>query len=448
MPMIACESCDALNKKGAQTCAECGASLSAAAWPEPAPAARRRGGRRRVAEEEHDLAREEFTRNRHSLLLVRLLFGVGALSSVLPFWIASVLVEVGGEEMASIANVMIGIGVGLLLFMVAGAVFVARKPMPWTLSAAIFWTLVGLFALRNNYYRFNAFNIALLVVALLFWGGVMIASRLGALMREYDDLQLSGKRGGKMRRRVEGGVADSARARRRLERERSRSGQLRLVGLVVGGLVLLGGGVWAATRPPSVHSAVDAFAAHWQGGDVAALGRMWPDGENGRNHDQLEEGLERRGWSQRLPALGEPVLEAGEGFAVVAFPCDGGELDVQLRLHDVRGWQLADLRLPDLTPGDLEPALAAFRAAWQAPGSDALVELFRPEARERAGRSLRRALEKRGWLEQRPAFDGMHVQDRAGARRRVQFDLDLDQVGLAFEWWHPRWYLVGFRPPR
>ena len=135
MPMIACNSCDALNKQGATECAECGATLDAPAWPAPEEAAR--AARPTSADErrEKSRARQEFARLKKTVLTVRSTYWAGVGLAVVQVLLAyTVYADVLPKADGDVLLVLQLFTWGQLALMVAGALLVLRSPFIWSVG--------------------------------------------------------------------------------------------------------------------------------------------------------------------------------------------------------------------------------------------------------------------------------------------------------------------------
>ena len=112
------------------------------------------------------------------------------------------------------------------------------------------------------------------------------------------------------------------------------------------------------------------------------------------------------------------------------------------------GWKVVQVTLPPFDLPELAPSIDAFRQAWAAEGTDALLACFRPASRDRIGAQLVRLLEKRDWHERRPALGDVDAGEPGRERRRVLFAIGFDELGVTFEYWHPSWRVVGVTLPR
>jgi hypothetical protein len=216
-----------------------------------------------------------------------------------------------------------------------------------------------------------------------------------------------------------------------------------VLGTAVVGLSLVVFVLWLLNLPPGASPTVAAFTERWTHDDVDGLAELFADG---RGATALRKALERRGW-QRLPALGEPQVTERAGLAEANVPCDGETMVVRFR-RDGDRWRVTSIDLPELVLPEIEPALASFRSGWRAAGTDGLVALFRPESRERVGGSLVRLLEKRAWHERRPELGAVDVGRVDQPRVVVRYTIGFDELTLAFEYYHPSWWLSGVQLPR
>lgn len=431
---------------GAAFCTQCGEALAATA-ESPAESSADRRRRLRGDALEQARARHEFARIKTIVLTVRSVFWAEALYAfVLALFWHVMLAEIDVEDRGTATTLVTALVWGQTALMATGALFVLRAPLVWTTVGACSATLYVTWAVWALDYEippallFQAF----LVVA--FWFAVAQASRVQKLMAADPSLQIVRKRIDPTRK-VQGGVADAARERRREEGRRALFGRLKLAGLVLVLLAIAIVVVREVTKPPTVDSAVAEFAARWARSDVAAITAQFETDAGDRGATLLREEFERRGWQTQLPALGTARIETRGDQASATWPVAGGDVRVRFRLHPA-GWFLADADLPPIEAPDLEPALAEFRSAWAAKGTDALLAMVRESSRDRFGRSIVRLLEKRQWHEQRPALGAVDPGKVAQGRSAVVFELGSDVLELRFEYWHPKWRLDGMRLPK
>lgn len=392
-------------------------------------------------------ARQEFGRIKSIVLTVRAVFWAEAGFSLVQalLWHA-VVADLLPEDARSWHVLVTAACWGQVLLMVAGALLVLRAPLVWTTVGACFATLSTIVGLWGNDLEVGVgggFQMFLLVA---FWVAVAQAARVQRLMAADPKLQIVVKPVDPSRR-VVGGVADSAREHRRELRRQAWRGRLRLFGAVV--VLLVGAGflIRQMTKPPAVELTIARFAECWTHHEVDGIRELFPAGLADRGATTFREEVERRGWLADLPKLGEAAIEASEGRAKVVWPCAAGEVRATLQ-WDGRSWQLAGVALPKLVLPELAPALTAFRAAWSAAGTAALVDLMRPQSRERLGAVLARLLERRQWHENRPALGDVDPGQLGTWRARVLFALGNDELEVAFEFWHPQWYVVTVKLPR
>lgn len=244
---------------------------------------------------------------------------------------------------------------------------------------------------------------------------------------------------------AEEGVGERASARRRASFEMSNASALRLIVLAVGAAAVVGVTAWALGRPPAVDDAVAAFEQKWSAGDAAGVVTMI-DGGSARAAARFEADLARRGWESAPPALGELVLERGEPRPATRWPCDGGELLVRWTRGPRGAWRIYSYKLPEWEPPSIADALRSFRAAWEGDSLAPLQAMTR-DPRGRVARGLERLLEQRGWDDVRLPLGESYGSGARGERRRVRFRLAGGELRVTFEFWHPRWRVVGVKLP-
>ncbi len=441
-PPIPCGECGADNPAGTTFCAQCGVKLVASR-----SAPHRRRSRAKGDAAERSRSRQEFGRIKQTVLTVRSIFW--ACAALAAGWLAlwHWFAAVAGLELTSTMGMVITVLLwGQLGMLIAGAIYVLRAPLVWTTIGACYWSLSTVMMLLAGGGMPGPMDVAQAFVALAFWFGVAQAARVQRFMAEDPSLQLVRKRLAP-ERRVVGGVGDDVRVRRKQERRTAWRGRLRLLGLA-GALALVAGFViYKLTRPMPVDGTVSTFARRWSLHDVDGLCSLFDTGATGSLASSLREELEQRGWSAALPPLGDNKVETRGDRAVVRWQLGNNEVLTRfVRSRDV--WQLDHIALPPIDAPDPDDAVAAFAAAWEGSGTDALVASFRPASRERVGGSLRRMLERREWHERRPALGARDVGPVRAGRCKVLFTIDHDELRVSFEYWHPRWYVVGVALPR
>lgn len=433
-----CPQCGVEQTPNAKFCIACGAPMAS---PRPRPTAGGRRAGRSPDELERARGRREFARVKTYTFAVRGIFWSYAfLSLVVGLLVLAARSSAHGED-RTILGILAGVTAFELAMSVAGALFVLRAPLLWTTIAACWITLVAALEFWGGDYRVTLRVILRLLGVVCMWCGVSQAARLQLVMAADPSLSLRVQKVAP-ERRVEGGVVDLARARLRREGNARLVKRLQLLGAIVVGLVLFAFGLVWLMAPPTVDGAVARFEAAWsKNGSAGVLAQFEvPPAAFG-------EDLERRGWHDTRPALVTPVVEATEQRANVRWGTGDDAVQATFLLDD-RTWRLRNLNLPALRVTDHAPAIEAFRRAWQAKGTDALVALLRPASRDRVGATLVRLLTKREWHAQRPEL-GETFPPKAGSRGRLRvgFAVGSDQVDVSFEYWHPQWYVVGVSLP-
>lgn len=429
-----CASCGASRPVGQNFCTACGAEATA---PSRRTKVRSGGGvgPRNLDKLEQAKGRREFARVKSIAFSMRaLFFSCAFLALVEGLWELALRSQAPEDQLWIVDLVLVLAGSEVLLSMLGG-LMALRAPLPWTVVAACYYSLNTTLALvLTDFARPSQILVRLFGVVCL-WCGVAQAARLRQLMAADPSLSL---RIGKVapERQVHGGVVDQARARRQREGRARRVRHLQLAGAIVAGLILVVFAFRWLSAPPTVDASVARFQAAWRQAGSEDLHKLIANAD-----PRLPEALERRGWTTSRPPLGTMQLEATENHARAVFGVGAEAVTVQWGLVE-RRWTLGQIGLPALQPTAIEPALQAFRDAWHAAGTEALVALFREDSRDRLGRSLVRILTKREWHEQRPKLTETYPSQDAGGRRRVGFGLAGEQVDVAFEYWHPQWYVV------
>jgi hypothetical protein len=435
----ACPSCGAEQPVGTKFCTACGA-LVAAERPRPTGKGRRGAAPAALDQLERAKGRREFARVKTIAFSMRALFFACAFLAVV-FLLLGLLARSGapGDERWIVDLFLLLVGVELLLS-IAGGLFVVRAPLVWTVVAASYYTLNTSLEWLLTDFEWNLRMALRSFGVVCMWCGVAQASRLQQLMAADPSLTLRIQKVAP-ERQVHGGVVDQANARRRREGRAALVRRLQLVGAIVVGLALVGFAVSWLSAPPTVDASVQRFQTAWRQSGAEAVRALFPV-----TSARLAEDLERRGWATSRPALGTLQLEATETHAEAKYPI--GDTVVRVRWQLVEGrWQAREILLPALQPTAIEPAVQAFREAWQAAGTEALVQQFRSNSRERLGPTLVRMLTKRDWHERRPPITETYPGRDGGGRQRVGFGIDGEQVDVTFEFWHPQWYVVGVSLP-
>lgn len=405
-------------------------------------------------------ARQEFGRIKNIVFTVRFVF---LSSAILGFF----TIALWHTAIADLVKVIYGDYYGVMtavvylqfVVMIVGTLFVLRKPFAWTLVGACNWTLnTGLvwhFLLlcmaANVYIRERGYEepieLGMLSVfigfwtlmMLAFWFAVAQAARVQRILAENPELSLKRERFDPEKRAV-GGVAELAYERRRETQGAEWLGLVKIGGIAVGALMVLGLVMWFLSLPPHVDPAVEKFAARWRDGEVQTIARQM-------SRSSFVEDLQRRGWDQQLPELGDPRIEEEGERARAEFTVTGGKVEVRFELRE-KAWQLDSVRLPEVVAPPIDVAIRAFREAWKKPGMAALVEQFRPSRRERFGGTMKSMFGKRGWTDERPEL-GDHDEGRPRpGKATVLFAIGFDEMKVRFEFWHPQWYVTGLIPPR
>lgn len=411
------------------------------ASPRPRSAAVGRRAGRSPDELERARGRREFARVKTITFAVRGIFLAYAfLAGVVGLLVLLVRGSVP-DDLRTVFDIALVLTASEVVVSLAVAMLVLRAPLLVTTIAACYFTLATAFNFWASDYAFTlGLGIRLFGVVCI-WCGVAQAGRLQQLMAADPTLSLRVQKVAP-ERRVDGGVVDQARARLRREGNTRLVKRLQLLGAVVGGLLLFALGLVWLMAPPKVEGAVERFESAWAtNGSAGVLAQFEQPPAS------LAEDLERRGWHAARPPLGLRAVEAQEQRARVHWGT--GEDAVQATfLLDDRTWRLRSLNLPELRAPDHAPVLEAFRRAWQANGTDALVAMYRPASRERVGSSLVRLLQKREWDQQRPALGQTYPPKKTlPSRVRVAFAVGDDQIDVIFDYWHPQWHLFGISLP-
>ena len=245
---------------------------------------------------------------------------------------------------------------------------------------------------------------------------------------------------------AEEGVGERSRNRRRESSQKGNSSALRILLVTVGALFLLGGGVWAMTRPPAIEDAAAEFEQLWLAGDADAMIGII-DANSARTSSKLEAKLTKRGWIDAMPALSKQEIDLRDRRATTSWECAGGKLQVRWLLTENSRWRITQFAWPDWEPPSVDTGIAAFRAAWAAPGDDDLKALTRIPG-GRLATSLETLLKRREWRQRRPMLEEARIGGvRAGGSCTVRFKVAGGEMKVSFDYWHPRWTLSGLRMP-
>ncbi|MCB9879775.1 MAG: hypothetical protein H6835_19460 [Planctomycetes bacterium] len=439
--LVPCVECGAGNAASAAFCVGCGVSMRTKRSRGPRAAS----GRRRATPEqvEASRARHEFARIKGSVLALRAVYWAGTVLAVVYLLIGLALGAALGGVWAILLPALGCLQLGL---MVAGALLVVRAPLAWAIVGASYCTLDALLVWWLNDFAFPPGLAVRLLMVVAFWCVVGQAARVQRLMAEHPELQLVRRRIAPDRRAI-GGVADEARQRRADERRRATAAQNRLFAILAAVAVIGIGAAIYLSLPPAADDTVARFAERWAAGDTAAIGNMFKDAQLRRDGAELRDDLTQRGWLPAPPALTLGELQEDGDVAIASFTGPGGGVRAKFR-RDAAGWHLDGVTLPRVEVTALRPGIDAFRAAWQAKGTEALVAMFRPDSQARAGASLARILDKRGWTDGRPALGDASPTGTDHPKVTVRFELDGDELQVRFEFWHPEWKVTGVRMPR
>ncbi|MBK8097268.1 MAG: hypothetical protein IPK26_09180 [Planctomycetes bacterium] len=440
VPDRTCAVCEADLAPDALACTLCGAVLGVHG---PATQTAKHAPARPTAERvEQTLRRHEFDRARRTMQSIRAIFGVAAIGSLVFLGLRHL--SLGAAAYSGLGNCFVMAWLWLTaIASVAGAAFVLRAPLPWTVVAASLWTTncLALSAIATT--LTDAAIHAVFVIGL--WVAVGQAARIRAMQAADPNLQLVRERISD-RRRVRDGVAEQARDRRRDADSARRRQRLRLFAAiaVLGGIVFTG--IAFALRIPAVEPTVERFAAHWRERDVNAIAALFRGGAGSRRAIAFRDAVEQHGWAEALPALSEPQIAHTRHFATATFALRHGEVVVRLD-PDKAGWLVTEIELPELQPTDPASAIAAFAKAWTTEGTEALLATVRPKSRDRFGKNVLTLLTNRGWQRQRPQLGTADAARPRNARVQVEFPCAPGSLEVTFEYWAPNWYLFGMKLP-
>lgn len=439
-----CPECQQPNPAGTRFCSQCGLLLqtSAAAAAEDAGAGGSRVRRRRDDPAKAALARQEFARVKQVVLYLRTLFWVGALLSLLiaAFWQLAVAAAGTGSLAETLVTLLVWGGTAL---MVAGAVFVVRAPLAWSVVAACLYTLdVAILVVTGG----GAVALAVKgLMALACWAAVAQSARVQKLMAAHPDLQIVRRRIG-VDRQVRGGISEAERRHQKTRKREAVRSWLRWSGLLpyTGGATGVAAVVlWLLLRPPSVEPSVERFAQLWNSGDTVTLAQLLADADAVRGE------LTRRGWDRSPPGLTTAQIEQQGDIAHAAFTLAGASDRVVAHWErSPRDWALRRVEFPDVEAGELERGLEAFQRAWEGEGLGELMMLLTGELRDKRSDSIRRVLEHRQWADRRPGLGRVRVHSNRNGHARVTWAVDGGELTVRFEWWHPQWRVAGFSLPR
>lgn len=461
-----CAHCGATNPSSARFCESCGHSLdSVPAEREVAEAtdapARTRGRKRSAKAQAPEpggaapdraqkaQARREFARVKQVIGRLRAMYWIGAAWCVILLWqlwrvgatLSSRDLEIPGLFWFLAAYVGCSLAVS-----VAGALFVARAPVLWSILLAGLQTLQFGLTLAEGSSTIGIGGQGFWM--LVYWAAVGQAVRVQKLMEENPDFELVRSKISD-ERKVAGGVADAARERRR-EAARGKTGNvLKIGGLAAAALVVVGGGAWLALRPPSVDATVEAFAKAWNAGNSSKLAAFYPGGAESRTGQRLTEEIARRGWTQARPKIEEASRDGEDDWVNVVFKSDARTVEVAFRREKSK-WHAATIRLPSMKPAPIQAAIADFERAWNTSNNtNEIFALMEAGFREAKEARLKRVFEKRQWINDRPeigkAYGG---EDAEAGKTRLRWRIAGDELRVTFEWWHPEWRITGIRFPR
>lgn len=325
-----CPSCGALHvDEEARYCEECGASLDGT-----------------VAARQDSVARQEANRElaiaKASVRAIRTWYRVGATLAGAMFLLVTWAVLAGGVTPLGI--LILGFMGGTVVVYVLGAVRIHREPMLWSILIASLETCrLGLALIGGNWIAAAILSIW----TLAFWSVVARVTRVRPLIERYPELwhaeSLAKERGRDRGRRRPAAGGAVARRERSARREGRRG--LALAGIVVAALVLIGGGAWLATRPPSLDDALASFVDDWNRSDVDAVSRRFEDSDREKVSRWLRRKNSGRDWSERLPvASTHAVPSRGDSSARVVFGTLDGDVWTTWKL-DAGTWTITAIKL-------------------------------------------------------------------------------------------------------
>lgn len=420
-----CPTCGAATGGGDAFCGSCGASLESPR--------RRREPSATAQQKARD--RAEFARTKNTALYLRSIYWVQLLA-VLLLSLPTML----ADEVSPLLVITLG---GIAATMLAGALLVLRAPLVWSLVVAALSTVDLLLKLQAL--ALGLWLVLPATMTLLLWAAVLQAARLQRLMAADPSLQIVRRRIDASRR-VEGGVADAARQRRRQTNRKAWRTRLRLLGFAAAGLVVVVVGIVLLLQPESPTTAVARFARGWQDHDAEVLAAACATPGVAAS---LRTDLARRGWSASPPPLGESTVEVGGSGVIATFAVDGGELRTRWLLERThKQWRLTGYTLPALRAPAPGPAAENFRTAWSQPGTAPLFATLQDSLRTLRGESIRGVLEHRGWLDQRPPLGPAAVEDRGDGDARARFACGEGELSVRLSYHHPDWWVAGIVFPR
>lgn len=387
------------------------------------------------------LARQEFGKLKSTLRTLRTLAVVGAVSSgVLLLVVLTVLF--GGRLDSDTQGIVVIFAVitgAVLALQVVGAWKLYRAPLLWSVVLASVYSLDALLRFFGGSGVFDKVVVA--VVTVLYWCGVVLAGRAQRLMQEYPEFQVNRERIS-AERKVDGGVADSARSRRSQRRSTGRQTALVVAGLAVLVTGMGGTAIWAAIQPPSLQSEVGRFC------DLATEGKWGAAGELVQSRG-FDDQLSRRGWDTSRPKvalLGMGDAKGPERNAEISIA--GGKATTYWR--EVPGvgpdgqtrWRMVRWDLPEFRWPEMDPFLATFRKAWGEGSDSSLLAHLNTAYAARMGAKLKASLARPAWSEDRPEMLAPEVtaSTRREATCRVVFPLaDGRSVKTTWTCRSPRW---------
>lgn len=423
-----CPACGAAVAAGQRFCTACGAALGTTPGG---------SGERGAERQARRSANREFGRLRPVARMLRTLYVVLATAQGVLLILAILALAQIGALGKGVEILLVGEGVLFAIYL-TGTLRVLREPFFWAILMAGLATLDLCARLLWTEGSWIPLGIRTFLTVSL-WAGVAQAARLHRLMEEHPEFRL-------VRRRDQDKLDRSELvARMRDERRRTLPMRLALVGFALALPFLAWGLFRVVLAPPGPAATIAEFRAAWNGGTDTEVGAFFADGGSGTGAGVLYEQFRRRGWGEQRPQAGEPDVRHEEGRAAATFPLGSARLETRWGLEG-RTWRLFAVELPEFEAPPLDATLERFATLWRDGSVAELASMGDAQARDWHG-SCQRLLERKGWLERRPALGEPRIRSSSPFSARAAFPTTGGDVVVSFEYRAPRWWLSGLRLP-
>ncbi len=392
------------------------------------------------AEEDARRARREFAKVKKiipTLMALYLISAVGSAILLVLISFAAVAIDIPTYlTLAAFANLTVNLG---------AAIRVRKKPHVWALLSAVIATVLVISDMVGRDGSFFTFFIDLFWAA-CFWAAVGYASRYEKVLARYPELAK-----GRIARARPGRDRQGARRRRKPARSGVPEGAV-FGGVLLAGLLL--GFVFHSTsvKIKSPNHLAECIREEWSAGDLDGLASHVASDRRDPFLRKLKKGLTRRGWQDRRPALGEPIVDLSgltAGRLSITFPIrNEAPLETRWRLEGTK-WTLHDMDLPSVqVKVPLDGVVDQFIVTWNGGDAADIAALSPPDKVDRQAKALRKIFRRRGWEERRPTVERPRIVAPRDGRATVVFDLEDDSLTTKWRFDGSAWRLSGIRFPK